>query len=145
MNERAIRIKKLIEESGKTYKELEKSTGVKKSSLHRYATGSTTKIPLDVIDKLEKAFGVPRGYIMGWQAEQEPKQEPEELADLAAKVLLNPDLLRMVEQYLSLSESDQYVARLTVAGLYSKDHKQKKTDAGSVSQEVETLSLLETE
>lgn len=142
MNERAERIRRLIEESGKTYKELEKSTGVKKSSLHRYATGSTTKIPLDVIEKLEKAFGVPRGYIMGWQAEEEPKQEPEELADLAAKVLLDPNLLRLVEQYLSLPEVDRYVARVTVASLCEK---QKKTDAGSVSQEVEILSLLETE
>ena len=144
MNERAKRIKKLIEESGQTYQELEKITGVAKSSLQRYASGVTTKIPLDVVEKLEKAFGVPRGYIMGWQAEQEPKQEPEELAGVAAQVLLNPELLKMVEQYLQLSEVDQYVARVTVAGLYSKYDKQKKTDA-DVSREVETVSLLETE
>lgn len=145
MNERAKRIKKLVKNSGKSYQELEKITGVAKSSLQRYASGVTTKIPLDVVDKLEKAFGVPRGYIMGWQAEQEPKQEPEELADVAAKVLLDPDLLRMVEQYLALSEVDQYVARVTVTGLYSKHDKQKKTDASGVSQEVGKVSLLETE
>lgn len=144
MNERAKRIKKLITDSGKSYQELSKITGVAKSSLQRYASGVTTKIPLDVVDKLEKAFGVPRGYIMGWQAEQEPTQEPEELADVAAKVLLDPALLRMVEQYLELSEVDQYVARVTVAGLHSKYDKQKKTDAG-VSLEVEKVSLLETE
>lgn len=144
MNERAERIKKLIDESGKTYRDLELLTGITKSSLQRYASGITTKIPLDVVEKLENAFEVPRGYIMGWQAEQEPKQQPEELADVAAKVLLDPDLLRMVEQYLALSEVDQYVARVTVAGLYSKYDKQKKTDA-SVSQEVEKVSLSETE
>lgn len=66
MNERANRIKKLVMESEKTYGELEKMTGVSKSSLQRYASGTTSKIPLDVIEKLEKAFGVPRGYIMGW-------------------------------------------------------------------------------
>lgn len=145
MNERAKRIKKLVEKSGKTYQELEKLTGVAKSSLQRYASGVTTKIPLDVIDKLEKAFGVPRGYIMGWQAEQEPEQGPEELADVAAQVLLDPDLLRMVEQYLSLSEVDRYVARVTVTGLYQKHDKQKKTDASGVSREVEKLSLSEIE
>lgn len=144
MNERAKRIKKLVQESKKTYQELEKITGVAKSSLQRYASGATSKIPLDVVEKLETAFGVPRGYIMGWQSEQEPQQEPEALADIAAKVLLDPDLLRMVEQYLALSEVDQYVARVTVTGLYSKYDKQKKTDE-NVSQEVEKVSLLETE
>ena len=144
MNERALKIKKLVEESGKSYQELEKMTGVSKSSLQRYASGVTTKIPLDVIDKLEKAFGVPRGYIMGWEAEQEPVQAPEDLADVAAQVVLNPELLRMVEQYLALSEVDQYAARVTVASLYIKYDNKKKTDAG-VSQEVEKVSLLETE
>lgn len=142
MNERANRIKKLVMDSGKSYQELEKITGVKKSSLQRYASGTTTKIPLDVVDKLEKAFNMPRGYIMGWQAEQEPKQEPEEMADVAARVLLDPNLLEMVEQYLSLSESDQYAARLFMASLSAK---QKKTDTSSVSQEVERVSLLEIE
>ena len=66
MNERARRIKELVTQSGKTYQELELITGVKKSSLQRYASGVTTKIPMDVIEKLETAFNVPRGYIMGW-------------------------------------------------------------------------------
>ena len=145
MNERAERIKKLVKESGKTYIELEQITGVAKSSLQRYASGVTTKIPLDVVEKLEKAFGVPRGYIMGWQSEQEPKQAPEDLADITAQMLLDPDLLRMVEQYLTLSEVDRYVARVTVTGLCAKYEAQKKTDASGVSQEVEKLSLLETE
>lgn len=126
MNERAERIKKLVQESGKSYSELAKLTGVAKSSLQRYASGVTTKIPLEVVEKLENAFEVPRGYIMGWQSEQEPEQQPEELADIAAKVLLDPALLKMVEQYLALSEGDQYVARVTVEGLYSKNTKTKK-------------------
>ena len=58
MNERAERIKKLVIESGKSYSELEKITGVAKSSLQRYASGVTTKIPLDVVEKLENAFSI---------------------------------------------------------------------------------------
>ena len=145
MNERAKRIKKLVQESGKTYQELEKITGVAKSSLQRYASGATSKIPLEVVEKLEKAFKVPRGYIMGWQSEYEPKQEPEEMADVAAQVLLNPELLAMVERYLELPEGDQYVARITIMSLHAKNDKQKKTDASGVSQEVEKLSVLEIE
>lgn len=61
----AERIKMLIENSGKSYQELEKLTGIKKSSLQRYASGVTAKIPLDVIETLSEFFGVPYGYLIG--------------------------------------------------------------------------------
>lgn len=66
MSTRSERIKSLIEESRKSYQELEKITGIKKSSLQRYASGVTAKIPLDVIEKLSKAFNVSQEYLMGW-------------------------------------------------------------------------------
>ena len=66
MSVRSERIKSLIEQSQKTYQELEKITGIKKSSLQRYASGITTKIPLDVIEKLSNTFGVSQEYLMGW-------------------------------------------------------------------------------
>lgn len=69
MSIRSDRIKYLIDQSGRSYQELEKLTGVKKSSLQRYASGVTTKIPLEVIEKLSKAFNVSQGYIMGWENE----------------------------------------------------------------------------
>jgi transcriptional regulator with XRE-family HTH domain len=70
MSTRSQRIKLLIEQSGKSYQELEKTTGIKKSSLQRYATGVTAKIPLDVIEKLSKAFNVSKEYLMGWSETQ---------------------------------------------------------------------------
>lgn len=66
MSIRSERIKALIEQSKRSYQELEKVTGIKKSSLQRYAAGVTTKIPLDVIEKLSIAFGVSQEYLMGW-------------------------------------------------------------------------------
>ena len=66
MSVRSERIKSLIERTGRSYTELEKLTGIKKSSLHRYASGITTKIPLDVIGKLSSVFGVSQEYLMGW-------------------------------------------------------------------------------
>ena len=92
-------------------------------------------IPQSRIVQFAEVLGVTPAYLMGWE------QEPEDLADVAANVLLDADLLKMVEQYLRLSESDQYAARLMIASLAEK---QKKTDEG-VSQEIETVSLLETE
>ena len=75
MSVRTERIKSLIENSGKSYVELEKITGIKKSSLQRYASGVTTKIPLDVIEKLSVAFNVSQEYIMGWEEKENSSDE----------------------------------------------------------------------
>ena len=76
MSIRSERIKALIEKSGHSYQELEQITGIKKSSLQRYASGVTTKIPLVVIEKLSAAFNVSQEYLMGWE---ENKKSPDEL------------------------------------------------------------------
>lgn len=77
MSTRSERIRELIEQSGKSYQELEKLTGIKKSSLQRYASGVTTKIPLDVIEKLSVAFNVSQEYIMGWEQKENYPREPQ--------------------------------------------------------------------
>lgn len=77
MSTRSERIRELIEQSGKSYQELEKLTGIKKSSLQRYASGVTTKIPLDVIEKLSVAFNVSQEYLMGWEQKENYPREPE--------------------------------------------------------------------
>jgi transcriptional regulator with XRE-family HTH domain len=77
MSTRSERIKSLIEQSGRSYQELEKLTGIKKSSLQRYASGVTTKIPLDVIEKLSTAFNVSQEYLMGWEEKESSPSEPQ--------------------------------------------------------------------
>lgn len=108
------------------------------TTITRIESGKTDP-PQSRVAQFAKVLDVSPGYLMGWD------QEPEELADVAARVLLDQDLLQMVEQYLQLSEADQYAVRLVVA---SMSDKQKKADAGSVSQKakkVKKVSLLETE
>lgn len=85
MSTRYERIKSLIEKSGLSYQELEKTTGIKKSSLQRYASGTTLKIPLDVIEKLSKAFNVSQEYLMGWE---DKKSTPDNLTE-GEELLLN--------------------------------------------------------
>ena len=75
MSTRSERIKALIDNSGLSYQELEKVTGIKKSSLQRYANGVTTKIPLDVIEKLSIAFQVSQEYLMGWEEKNDSPSE----------------------------------------------------------------------
>ena len=87
MSTRSERISSLIKQSGKSYPELEKLTGIKKSSLQRYASGVTKKIPLDVIEKLANAFNVSQEYLMCWD---EKKNSPsEEILTEGEKLMLN--------------------------------------------------------
>lgn len=76
MSIRTERIKALVDSSDLSYQELEKLTGIKKSSLQRYASGVTTKIPLDVIEKLSKTFNVSQEYLMGWDEKKDSPSEP---------------------------------------------------------------------
>ena len=78
MSTRSERIKLLIEQSGHSYQELEKITGIKKSSLQRYASGATAKIPLHVIEELSKAFNVSQEYLMGWSETKKNTSTPSE-------------------------------------------------------------------
>jgi len=77
MSIRSERIKALVDSSDMTYQDLEKLTGIKKSSLQRYASGVTTKIPLDVIEKLAKTFNVSQEYLMGWDEKENSPSEPQ--------------------------------------------------------------------
>lgn len=87
MSIRSERIKALVESSDLSYQELEKLTGIKKSSLQRYASGATTKIPLDVIEKLSIAFNVSQEYLMGWDEKKDSPTEP--VLSEGEQVLLN--------------------------------------------------------
>ena len=75
MSIRSDRIKALIEQSEMSYQEIEKLTGIKKSSLQRYATGATAKIPMDVFEKLSAAFNVPQEYLLAWEEKNENPSE----------------------------------------------------------------------
>ena len=106
MNERSLRIKQLVEESGLSYLELEKKTGVKKSSLQRYASGATSKIPLDAIEKIAEAFEVDTRYILGWEsATPEVKKNSEAIADLTSRMIVDPVFYDLVCDLSKLDES----------------------------------------
>ena len=112
MSTRSERIKSLIDQSGKSYQELEKLTGIKKSSLQRYASGVTTKIPLDVIEKLSIAFNVSQEYIMGWEEKKSSPSEP--TLTEGEKVLL--DLFNRVPE-----DQQQLVLQMIRAALGSRE------------------------
>lgn len=101
MSIRSERIKSLIEQSKLSYVELEKLTGIKKSSLQRYASGVTSKIPLEVIEKLSKVFHVSQQYLMGWE-EEEKKNDIQ--ADIILRMRSDSDFMSAVNSLYKLDK-----------------------------------------
>lgn len=63
----SIRLKQARENKELSLSELSNLTGIAKSTLQRYETGSTKKIPMDAISIIEQALNLPVGYLMGWE------------------------------------------------------------------------------
>lgn len=132
----AKNLKYYMKKSGITQKELSEIIGISTSTLNDWIKAK--KYPrIDKIELLASYFGVLKSDLI----EERWEQGPEELADITARILLDPDTLSMVENYLKLSEADQFAARLMVMSLLEK---KKKTDP-EVSLVDEKASLLVTE
>ena len=76
MSIQSDRIKSEMLRNSMTLIEIEQRTGIKKSSMQRYVSGQTGKIPMSAIEKLASVFGVSAAYLMGWD---EKKDSPTEL------------------------------------------------------------------
>lgn len=63
MQERIRRLNEVIAANNLTYEELEKRTGVAKSSIQRYLTGQTAKIPIDFFEKIARVTNTPVEYL----------------------------------------------------------------------------------
>lgn len=70
------RLKQEMENKQLSYGKLSELTGIPKSNLQRYATGSTSKIPMDVIEKIETALHLKKGTLMGWDSEEPTPYNP---------------------------------------------------------------------
>ena len=74
MSELSNRILKLIQDKGFSYGELSQITGIPKSAMQRYATGETTKIPVDRLESIAKALGTSSAYLVGWEESETSAQ-----------------------------------------------------------------------
>ena len=99
------RIKTLIEQSGKSYQELERDTGIKKSSLQRYASGVTSKVPPKAIEALSKFFNVTPNYLLGLDPQSQLDALAYEIAQLREEISNAPaDQIDELEYQLALKE-----------------------------------------
>lgn len=87
--------------AGYSYGELAKLTGIPKSAIQRYATGETTKIPLDRLQVLADALHVSSRYLMDWE-------DPEENKPAAESDGLDPEM----EEILERAKNDPHMRML---------------------------------
>lgn len=103
--------------AGMTQEELADKVGYKtKSAINKIEMG-IRDLPQKKIAAFAAALGVTPGHLMGWD------KEPEELGALAARVLLDPSTMQMVQDYQTLSAEDQHMVRTLVASLSAKNKK----------------------
>ena len=75
MSIQSDRIRSEMQRSSLTLLEIEQRTGIKKSSMQRYVSGETGKIPMSAIEKLATLFGVTGAYLMGWDEKENSHSE----------------------------------------------------------------------
>jgi transcriptional regulator with XRE-family HTH domain len=110
MNERAKLINKAIMDSGLSYGELSKLTGIPKSALQRYATGETEKVPLDRLQLIANALHVPTQTLLGWEDTRSNDDEFWELRDQLHK---RPEMKILFDASRKASKEDiETVAKL---------------------------------
>lgn len=115
MNERAKRLNEAISKSGYSYPELEKMTGIPKSSIQRYATGETKKIPIDCIEKIAIATNADSRYLMCW--EDKPVEKEGEIEKIVSEATKREDLKIFFTQVAEMSEEDFEKARRVIEAL----------------------------
>lgn len=66
----SIRIRQKMDELNLSYRELSELTGINKSSLQRYVSNVSSKIPMDNARLIAKAFKVDLSWLIGMDEEQ---------------------------------------------------------------------------
>lgn len=108
---RAKRINSAISASGYTYEELSKLTGASKSSIQRYATGETKKIPIDFIEELARVLKVDARYLICWDDEKltsanNGESEQSELYDYIKQFDLDRTQLENIKNYVRFTAAE---------------------------------------
>ncbi len=114
MNEITQRLYTAIMEKGISYGELARLTGIPKSAIQRYATGTTGKIPLERLSLLAAALGIPRSALTGWEENPSPAPaaEREELPEITmiarAGKKMSPERRQDMLQLLKIAFPEEF-------------------------------------
>ena len=84
------------EKAGMSLSELSKITGISKSTLQRYETGTTKKIPIEAIPTIERALKLPSGFLMGWS--DKPQNTPDNDSPKSIEQMTAREILERAEE-----------------------------------------------
>jgi transcriptional regulator with XRE-family HTH domain len=108
-----------IKQSGLSFAELEKLTGIAKSSIQRYAAGRTQKIPIENIELLAHALHVTPRYLLLWDEPQQ-KNAPVEVDKSEFFDILKTFSKEELEMFKSLSRDEAVAVVKFVDDLISR-------------------------
>lgn len=108
------RIKARRQELGLTQRELAARAGYNDHTTLTRLESGRVDLPQSKIVKFAEVLGVSVGYLMGWE------DEPEQAGSLAAQVLLDPALVKVVQNYMVLDDTDRATVAALVASLAAK-------------------------
>lgn len=92
-----------VELSGKTQKEISEIVGVAYSTFNDWMNGK--KYPrIDKIEIMANYFGILKSDLI---EDKRMKEQPEEMAVLAASIMRDPELLDMIQKYQKLSAKNK--------------------------------------
>lgn len=98
------KIKYARKAKGLTQEELGNMVGLQKSAIAKYENGRVVNIKRSTLQKLAQALDL-RGSDLVIES------DPKEVADIAARVLLDGDLLDAIEKYYTLSDEKKKMVR----------------------------------
>ena len=108
------RIKARREELGISQRSLAKRLGYSDHTTITRTEAGKVDLPLSRVAQFAEALRVSPAYLMGWE------DEPEDLGALAAEVLKDPALLKLVQGFRELSAADRATVSALVASLAQK-------------------------
>lgn len=108
MREIVERIKSRRIELDYSFQDLADLTGMSKSTLQRYETGSIKNIPLDKLKDLAKALKVTPEWIMGWESSKSDNKYylNDDVAAIAQEIYEDKDLKMLFDASRKVSKDD---------------------------------------
>lgn len=119
-NEIAEKILRLMKEASISYGELAAQTGIPKSALQRYATGTTTKLPLPRLEAIASALGVSAAYLMGWEDAPDSKEKPSEDEKTAPE--LSESVKKLISVMSQLTPENQRIVLAAAKGFLQEQN-----------------------
>lgn len=117
----AKRIQEAMYKAEKSQADLSRETGISGATISRYLSGQFEP-KQNAIHKMAIALNVAEMWLWGCDVPME-RPAPEKVGALAADVLLNPDMLRLVQIYSELEEADKNMLLMLAENMHNKTKK----------------------